>query len=442
MKITRRVVCSHTLLALALVAASCGGDDTQVDGSLADSGADALPRTGDSQAGGGAPEVEWVYGYGGLDTEEHPHAGAQLADGGFVMVGESSGESGSRIFIVRTDERGGEVFGRAYGENQFNLGNFVVEDARGELLVAGSWDAGRTSTDEDRVLLRLSSTGEVLARQVYPSAGRDAMEGIHLNADGSMIGVGYVGADIAERNTFIVDSGGGVVMGLNADLSAAWEKSLPASFFHPFRVLPRASGTGYAVFGACRRPTDEPSFCMSFIDGEGNSSEPILYGDGTSNPFDFDATPDGGYIMTGHRMTCAEGCWDGWMLKVDADGVVIWELTFGEPNGGTPEQMYEECYGVRAVASGGYVTGCGTGVEPGNEVSASDPLNIWRAYVVRVSELGVILWQASYGSPESNNAAEFILATGDGGFAVIADSDQYSEGAANFALFKLGPDPR
>ena len=126
------------------------------------------------------------------------------------------------------------------------------------------------------------------------------------------------------------------------------------------------------------------------------------------------------------------------MLKVDADGVVIWELTFGEPNGGTPEQMYEECYGVRAVASGGYVTGCGTGVEPGNEVSASDPLNIWRAYVVRVNELGVIQWQASYGSPESNNAAEFILATRDGGFAVIADSDQYSEGAANLPSSSWG----
>ena len=174
------------------------------------------------------------------------------------------------------------------------------------------------------MLLRLSSTGEILARQAYPSAGRDAMEGIHLNADGSMIGVGYVGADTAERNTFIVDSGGGVVMGLNADLSADWEKSLPASFFHPFRVLPRASGTGYAVFGACRRPTDEPSFCMSFIDGEGNSSEPILYGDGTSNPFDFDATPDGGYIMT--VIDDVRGRLLGWL---DAEGRRRWGRDLG-----------------------------------------------------------------------------------------------------------------
>ena len=104
--------------------------------------------------------------------------------------------------------------------------------------------------------------------------------------------------------------------------------------------------------------------------------------------------------------------------------------------------MYEECYGVRAVPGGGYVTACGSGVEPGNEVRPDDPLNTWRAYVVRVTEAGTVQWQASYGSPHGNNAAEFVLPTRDGGFAVFADSDQHGFGeGANFALYKLTGDP-
>ena len=55
---------------------------------------------------------------------------------------------------------------------------------------------------------------------------------------------------------------------------------------------------------------------------------------------------------------------------------------------------------------------------------------------------GAVRWQATYGSPHANNAAEFVLPTRDGGFAVIADSDEHGVGErANFALYKLAGDP-
>ena len=269
---------------------------------------------------GDGPEVEWVYGYGGWETEEHPHAAIQASDGGFVIVGEATGYAGSRIFVVRTDERGTQRFARSYGAGRFNLGNFVLEEADGRFLIAGSWDVGAEAVREDRVLLRLSGDGEVQAMRTYPSPGRDAIEGIALNADGTIVAVGYLGAA--------------------------------------------------------------------------------------------------------------------------QDELKVWNVSFGEPNGGAPERMYEECYGVRAVPGGGYVTACGSGVEPGNEFRPDDPLNTWRAYVVRVTEAGTVQWQASYGSPHANNAAELVLPTRDGGFAVFADSDEHGFGeGANFALYKLAGDP-
>ena len=105
---------------------------------------------------GPGPRVEWVRGYGGWHTEEHPHAAVEAGDGGFVVVGEATGGAGSRIFVVRTDERGRELFARSYGEGRFNLGNFVLQEADGGFLVAGSWDVGSASVQEDRVLLRLA----------------------------------------------------------------------------------------------------------------------------------------------------------------------------------------------------------------------------------------------------------------------------------------------
>ena len=85
------------------------------------------------------------------------------------------------------------------------------------------------------------------------------------------------------------------------------------------------------------------------------------------------------------------------------------------------------------------MTACGSGVEPGNEARPDDPLNTWRAYVVRVTETGAVRWQATHGSRHANNAAEFVLPTRDGGFAVVADSDEHGVGeGANFATLQAG----
>ena len=398
---------------------------------------------GQSAAAGEGPAVQWVYGYGGAESEEHPHAAVQTADGGYVIVGESGGESGARIFVVRTDERGAERFARAYGAGRINLGNFVLEEADGSLLVAGSWDAGRGAVQEDRVLLRLAPDGAVAARRTYPGAGRDAIEGITLNADGSVVAVGYRGAAQEELTSFLVDSGRGFIMKLDAELNVIWERGTGDRFFQPFRVLPRRDAPGYAVYGACRGRTGQTVFCLAFSDAQGNLGAPLTYGAGTSHPYDFDAAPGGGYILAGHTAACPGGCWDGWLVRVDAAGRELWNLAFGEPNGGAPERMFEECYGVRSVPGdgGGFIAACASGVEPGNEARPDDPLNVWRAYVVRVTEAGAIRWQATYGSPHANNAAEFVLPARGGGFAVFADSDEHGTGWGNFALYRLAGDP-
>ena len=402
----------------------------------------ALLTAGQSAASpGGGPQVQWVYGYGGAETEEHPHAAVQTGDGGYVIVGESTGAAATRIFVVRTDERGVLRFARAYGAGRFNLGNFVLPEAGGSFLIAGSWDAGTGAVQEDRVLLRLAPDGEVAALRTYPSAGRDAIEGITLNADGTVVAVGYRGAAQDELTSFLVDTGSGFIMKLDADLNVIWERNTAGRFFQPLRVLPRTDAPGYAVFGACRGRAEQTVFCLGFSDEDGNVAAPTSYGTGTSHPYDFDAAPDGGFILTGHLATCPGGCWDGWIVRVDAAGRELWNVSFGEPNGGAAERMFEECYGVRSVPGGGFITACGTGVEPGNEAHPDDPLNTWRAYVVRVTETGTIRWQESYGSPHANNTAEFVLPARAGGFAVFADSDEHGPGWANFALYKLAGDP-
>ena len=215
--------------------------------------------------------------------------------------------------------------------------------------------------------------------RTYPFPGRDAIEGVALKVDGSIVAVGYRGAAQDEQRQRFSDEA---------------QRRSQCGLGAPTRGYLLPAIQGVATSGCAEHTT----FCLSLTDEDGNTAPPITYGTGTSHPYDFDAVRDGGFILAGHLATCSYDCWDGWLVRVYDAGRAVWNVSFGEPNGGAPERLFEECYGVRTVPSGGYVTACGSGVEPGNEFRRDDPLTS-RAYVVRVTEAGEVQWQGSTGLP-------------------------------------------
>jgi hypothetical protein len=119
----------------------------------------------------------------------------------------------------------------------------------------------------------------------------------------------------------------------------------------------------------------------------------------------------------------------------------MWQRSFGEPLGGSPELIFDECYGVRTTLDGGFVLACGTGIEPENVTDEGDPRATWAAYVIRTDSDGQVLWEYTYHTPGmGHNAAEHIDTCQDGGYIVFLDSDNVgSMGQENFGLLKLAP---
>ena len=74
-------------------------------------------------AGGNAavPKVAFTAGYNNSNCEAHPHAGVELADGGWLMVGDSVCWDGSAaydraVFVVATERDGAERWTRVLGD--------------------------------------------------------------------------------------------------------------------------------------------------------------------------------------------------------------------------------------------------------------------------------------------------------------------------------------
>ena len=152
-----------------------------------------------------------------------------------------------------------------------------------------------------------------------------------------------------------------------------------------------------------------------------------------------------GYTFTGHGGE--NGTLDGQLTRVGLDGTQIWARTFGDPvggvgsfaglDGGDPQLIFDECWGVQGLADGGSIVACGTGIEGCDLVEndaelatrcRQDPRRTWRGYVVRFDSDGDLLWQRmdsfvepGAGDDVSDAASEYVALLPNGGFMSVVD---------------------
>lgn len=382
--------------------------------------------------------MEWHKGYG-TDGGDHPHFVMQTSDGGYIMTGETSTRRNSNILIVKTDANGDKQWQRKMGSNGEDLGNYICETSAGDFICAGA-------INKDRSLTKLSASGDTLWEKTYPGPGRDAIEGIDITSDGGIIATGYMNGE--EGTSFIIHDGQAFLTKLDGDGNIEWEKDLFPAATQGFKL--REIDDGYIISGTTPRQSGD--FCLIKTDASGE----ILWnkyfgGEQQEDLYDFDIASDGGYILAGHKLIYGSvsensDVFDFWLVKVDRDGGLEWEKTFGQPRGYDPRFTRDECYGVRTTPDGGFIMCGGNGDETraySQSGSPFGPSDIWQVYLVKTDAGGNLLWESCYGSTSMHDAGEYLGLTRDGGYIIAVDADDAGADeydSNNFGFMKIGPD--
>ncbi len=116
-------------------------------------------------------------------------------------------------------------------------------------------------------------------------------------------------------------------------------------------------------------------------------------------------TYDGGYVVAGKTESYGSGQSDGWVIKLDSSGSVVWEKVYG----GTDWEQFDN---VMETTDGGLLL---TGR------TASWGAGLYDIWIVKVDGSGNIQWQNTYGDSGSNMAYETVEAF-DGTFVCAAGS--------------------
>lgn len=123
------------------------------------------------------------------------------------------------------------------------------------------------------------------------------------------------------------------------------------------------------------------------------------------------STADGGFVLAADTLSFGAGSRDVWLLKLEKDGNVTWEKAYGGSGSETP-------YSVVRATGGGVVVGASTS---SFVTGAGDDENFWAFHI---DENGDLVWQFSYGGPGSDVLRD-LRRTPDGGYILAGWSDSF-----------------
>lgn len=120
---------------------------------------------------------------------------------------------------------------------------------------------------------------------------------------------------------------------------------------------------------------------------------------GSERLYDIKPTSDGGYVVIGKSYTFGMGQSDMWVLKLDSNGDINWEKTYGG-------EFFETGRYIQQTSDGGFIAVGGSVLS--------------RSLIIKLDSAGNVTWQKDYGNGYEEVFS--VLQTNDGGYFIAADA--------------------
>ncbi len=141
-------------------------------------------------------------------------------------------------------------------------------------------------------------------------------------------------------------------------------------------------------------------------------------GEGIDSFKGLDFTPDGGYILSGE--TQIDEFRDAWLVKINKTGDVLWETTYGNPDG------WDGLYPVKTTSDGDYISG------GWYYNSTQEQLD---ALLIKTNETGEIIWVFTLGGDGDDEF--FGLHEGVDGYLAVGYSSLYTSSGKDGFIAKV-----
>ena len=290
-----------------------------------------------------SPYSVWNWTYGGSDMDWGCSV-IERSTGGFAAVGytDSSGAGESDVWLILTDDSGNPQSSHTFGGVDRDIGWGIIEVSSGGFLIVGeteSFGAG----DFDAWLIRVDANGNHLWNQTYG--------GLYDEWGWTVVEVSTGGFVFSGRTASLGAGSFDVwLVRTDSDGNHLWNHTFGGANTDAGRDMVEVSTGGFAIIGQTQ------SFGAGFFDfylirtdANGNLVWSRTYGgSGLDEGASLIEVSTGGFVLTGDTWSYGAGSSDVWLVRTDTNGNRLWNLTYGgiDEDGGMS---------VIEVSSGGYV---------------------------------------------------------------------------------------
>ena len=383
---------SFYTLVIALLLFSCSDDDTAIPGNAYQ---DAVFLG----------EIEWVKGFGGSD-EETAQSVIRTSDGGYAILGYSKSTDGhlaakstpvNDYWVLKLDEDGNLLWNKTYGGTKDDRGQSIIQTSDGGYAVTGyaMSDDGDGSSNQgfhDNWILKLDESGAVEWEKSFGFSGHDHSYDLVQTADGGFFFAGFLDITAAlddgtyYKGNFLTRHGVGEFWGTKIDANGnlEWRSYYGGTNNDRAHAVIEADDGGFVMAGFSESDDYDISntkgsydFWVIKLTATGELLwERSFGGSGIEIAYDIAKTDDGAFVVAGNtfstdkNISLNHGESDIWLVKIDDNGNLLWEKTFGG-------SQFDAAQAVSTAKDGGFIITGNTKSTDGDAEENKGENDIW-----------------------------------------------------------------
>ncbi|MCK4312893.1 MAG: T9SS type A sorting domain-containing protein [Candidatus Cloacimonetes bacterium] len=205
------------------------------------------------------------------------------------------------------------------------------------------------------------------------------------------------------------------------DGNIIWEHTFDNQFQDRANSVIQTLDGGFIIAGSTF--LDSPNFYDAWLiktDQNGNVIWDSTYGGEDSEvATSIIQLNDGSFIIAGNTTSYGSGCFDMWLFKIDQEGNLEWQHTFGG-------EANEGAMSLQQTLDGGFIIAGWTEL-PGSDIDV---------LLVKTDQNGLLMWESTFNITDEERANS-VLQTDDGGYIIAGYSETTSTSNADALLIKV-----
>ncbi len=260
----------------------------------------------------------WAKSYGESGDEEIKDVKV-LQDGSIIAVGSTTsfGAGKEDVWILKLDKNGNIKWQKTYGGSEHDVATAVTIAENGDIIVAGLTDSFGAGR-YDVWIFRLDENGNIKWQKTYGESELDRANAVVLAPKGDVIVTGYTGGDVW-------------VLRLDENGNVKWQKTYGGKLTEVANTVDIAENGDIIVAGKTWSfGAGDADVWVLKLDENGNVKWQKTYGgsryDGVTT---IALAPNGDIIVAGRTVCLDHSSYDVWVLRLDGKGDMKWQKTYG-----------------------------------------------------------------------------------------------------------------